>query len=683
MSAALASSYRAPRLPFDGEEVLFSVKCLLAGMIAYYVAARIGLPRPYWAVTTSYIVAQPLSGAVLSKAVFRVGGTVLGATAAVLLLPTFVNAPAVLSAALALWLAVCVYWAMHDRTPRSYTFLLAGYTACIIAFPSVDAPGTIFETAVLRVQEIVIGILAGSLVHGTIVPRTVTAQLREKVDAILLDVERTSLDALDGLSDAVIHQDLLRLTTDLADLDQLTIHLPFDTARLLPNPRTVRDLQDQLSLLLPFASTVDDRIGALRALPGGVPAETDALLCAVRAWIRGGRGQPDRDGVADRLLITTRQLRENVTGPSLWAEMLHLNLLARLPVLIEAHRNCWRLRDEIASPRWRGRLRDFVLPVRGRSLHRDAGWAVQVAASTAITILLGCAFWIATAWPDGGQAALFAGICFALFGNVDYPRSSARQFLGGFALGLIAATVYGFVILPRVTDPVMLAAATAPAFLLLGAMLPRPTLMRFSLGALLAFPNTVGLNLAYSPDFAAFINIAIAQLVGVAFATFMLGIVQTLHSGSGVVRLRRACFRDISRRALGAYGDDQRWLDRMLDRVSQLLTRVTPDEAAGADILLHALRSIRIGYVAGELGTLGQGAPAAERQVADRILAGVGSYYRSLDPRRLAPPPPDLLDSIDRGIVAFSQDTRPAQRRDGLVLLTSLRRNLFPAAPGL
>ena len=51
---------------FGGKEALFSVKCFVAAILAYYIALRIGLTRPYWAVTTSYIVAQPLAGAVLS-----------------------------------------------------------------------------------------------------------------------------------------------------------------------------------------------------------------------------------------------------------------------------------------------------------------------------------------------------------------------------------------------------------------------------------------------------------------------------------------------------------------------------------------------------------------------------------------------------------------------------------------
>jgi hypothetical protein len=130
-------------LAVDAEAALFSLKSFVAAIIAYYIALRIGFAQPVWAMTTVYVVSQPLAGTVLSKAVFRLLGTILGATAAVVLVPAFVNEPLVLSFALALWLGLCAYIAQLDRTPRSYTFLLAGYTAAIIGFPSVGAPGDI------------------------------------------------------------------------------------------------------------------------------------------------------------------------------------------------------------------------------------------------------------------------------------------------------------------------------------------------------------------------------------------------------------------------------------------------------------------------------------------------------------------------------------------------------------
>jgi uncharacterized membrane protein YccC len=264
------------------------------------------------------------------------------------------------------------------------------------------------------------------------------------------------------------------------------------------------------------------------------------------------------------------------------------------------------------------------------------------------------------------------------------------RFLGGFLIGLLASALYGFVILPRASDYVTVAAVLAPAFLMLGSMLARPGIARLSLGCLVAFPNTVGLYLTYNPDFRAFINTAIAQLFGVAFATAMLGAYRTMDDAAGIARIRRACFRDIVLRAEGRYDDTQQWLDRMLDRVGLLLacrssqSRSAHQPAATAHdaLVLHALKSLRIGDVAGELGVLSRTSTPGELDLIDSALHGIGSYFHALDPIRPAAPPPQLLSDIDRTVAAFAAEGTPARRRHGLVLLTSLRRNLFPDAPG-
>src|SRR3979409_1102936 len=142
---------------------MFASKTFVAAVLALYIALSLGLDRPYWAMASAYIASQPLSGATRSKAVYRFLGTLLGATAAVVLVPNLVDAPALLSLGLAAWTGICLYFALLDRTPRSYVFMLAGYTAAIIGFPSVAAPDQIFTTAVARVQEIGLGIGCASL----------------------------------------------------------------------------------------------------------------------------------------------------------------------------------------------------------------------------------------------------------------------------------------------------------------------------------------------------------------------------------------------------------------------------------------------------------------------------------------------------------------------------------------
>src|SRR5262249_33362437 len=232
--------------------IVYSIKCYLSAMLAYYIALRIGLERPYWAMITCYVTAspQPLAGAILTKSIARVLGTVLGSAAAVALGPNLVNVPAALVLALSVWLGLCMYLGQLDHTPRSYIFVSAAFTASIVGFPSVDAPGTIFTVAVLRVQEIVLGILCASLLHGAFFPRTLTRQLQIRVDQILADIGRWPPQSPAAAADPTFEGTRSRLVLEINELRGLAVQLPFDTARELPRVADVDALRDRLTALL-------------------------------------------------------------------------------------------------------------------------------------------------------------------------------------------------------------------------------------------------------------------------------------------------------------------------------------------------------------------------------------------------------------------------------------------------
>ena len=669
----------------DADAMLFSAKCFVAAMLAYYVALRIGLNRPFWAVVTSYIIAQPLAGAVLSKAVFRLIGTVLGATVAVVLVPSFVNDPAVLTLALSLWLGLCIYLAQLDRTPRAYIFLLAGYTASIIGIPSVQAPGAIFDTAILRVQEITIGILSASLIHGAVFPRTVTSLLLRRIDAILADAGRWSIDSLAGAREARLDLERRRLAIDVAELHQLSVHLPFDTERILPRVRTVRALQDALSMQLPLASTIEDRLAELQHCPGGVPEPAAQLVARVRAWIETDAARPDREATAEVLIAEARALEplahESKAG-LVWRDMLLLNLLSRTEELVATIRDAHLLRDQIRSPSVRAispRVPELLRATSRRPLHLDRGLALRAALGTIATIALGCTFWIVTAWKDGGGAVLIAGIACALFGGLDNPRAAIGKMQLGSTIGLVASIAYAYTILPRVTDFVTLAAVLAPMLLIMGVLMGKPATTAVGVGILIGFPQTVGLYATYVPAFGPQFNGAIAQFIGIGFAMSTVGLFLTVGAEDRFARLARAGWRDVARRARGRAPDGARWMALMLDRVGLMI----PAMAKGTDPgkpLLDALLDMRIGFVAGELDLLRKGATEEERTLIAETLGGVGRYFAGLRPSASTPPPADVLVDIDRAVAVFARNEEPARRRDGLILLTSLRRNLFPAA---
>ena len=171
-------------------EWLYSLKCFAASMLALYVALKAGLPRPFWAMMTAYVVANPLAGAVRSKAVYRFAGTFLGAAASVVLVPNLANAPTLLALALALWVGVCLFISLQDRTPRSYVFMLAGYTAALIGFPSVERPDQLFDNALARVEEIGVGILCATLVHSLVLPTGLAPTVLGLLDRSLFDARR-------------------------------------------------------------------------------------------------------------------------------------------------------------------------------------------------------------------------------------------------------------------------------------------------------------------------------------------------------------------------------------------------------------------------------------------------------------------------------------------------------------
>jgi uncharacterized membrane protein YccC len=133
---------------------------------------------------TVYIASQPLAGATRSRAFYRVLGTVIGAVVTVALVPNLIDAPELLCLAVALWVGLCLYLSLLERSPRSYAFMLAGYTVALIGFPAVSDPGSIFDTALARVEEISLGIICASLVSTIVLPGSVAlavAAAREQV----------------------------------------------------------------------------------------------------------------------------------------------------------------------------------------------------------------------------------------------------------------------------------------------------------------------------------------------------------------------------------------------------------------------------------------------------------------------------------------------------------------------
>src|SRR6476646_4269007 len=97
-------------------------------------------------------------------------GTLIGAAGTILLIPNLVNAPELLSLAIALWVGIFLYFSLIDGTPRGYVFMLSGYTVALLGFPVLSMPESTFDIVV-----VMLGIICASVVSTLVLPRSVAS----------------------------------------------------------------------------------------------------------------------------------------------------------------------------------------------------------------------------------------------------------------------------------------------------------------------------------------------------------------------------------------------------------------------------------------------------------------------------------------------------------------------------
>jgi uncharacterized membrane protein YccC len=642
------------------EDSLFALKTVASAILAFWIALRIGLDRPYWAVTTCLIVAQPLAGAVLSKALFRLIGTVAGAAAAIVLVPLLVNTPELLTLALALWLGLCTYVSMLDRSPRAYLFLLAGYTAAIIGFPAISRPDAIFDIASIRAQEIGIGILCSAFVHGLAFPRSVTSRLRSRATAMILDARRLSSRLLDPESREIDHHLHTRLVRDIGELDLLLTHLPFDMSRRPVRGDALRALQHQLMHVLALSGAVGDRL--MRIGPH-LSAATAARIEMVRSWL-------DDDGPHDDMPRAIRSLEPDPAEVRQLDEAMQLSLLDRLADLVAAHDHCRQLGEMLergsAPPRNPAILAVAHKPHR----HLDHHAAMRGAAATILTVA-GCSLlWIASAWPDGAGAVVLGSILCALFANLEDPMPSGRGAVAGVLLGSAIALVYDFAILPRITDFPVLAAALSPALILVAFTLTLPGGSPVAIGMILVVPGLLMLGRSYDGDFSAFANSSVAQLVGAVIAMIALRLVRGIGSETRIRQLASAGRTALDRHFRQRTGARKAALAaRMLDRVGLISAMPSADEDERTAAIVTMLKRVRMGMSIDQLRAIQMRTSGRDAALIDLLLRrtrlAIGQGSRQPDRVRLSA-------TTSLALRRLCRSAPPADRRTAIIATVGL-----------
>ncbi|NIJ16305.1 putative membrane protein YccC [Sphingobium vermicomposti] len=662
-------------MTIDARKLLFSLSSFLAAAITLAIVFSASLPRPWWALLTVYVTAQPMAGAFRPKMLYRLAGIATGAIVTIAVVPNLQNAPELLVLCMAAWTGFCIYLAVLDRTPRAFLFQMAAFSSAVISFPYIENPADIFDTTAGRVAEMTVAILSVSMVHAVLQPWSATPVIRDRAKSFLRHARRWSVEVLSGDNGEQENAYRRALASDVTELGMIAIHLPFDQRAAPITQRRVFALQQQLANTIPLASAAANRLDVIERKHGILP-ELNGLLVRTMDWLGSAESRTAQVGA---LIDECERLARQAEDRGDWPSLLAASASIRLAQFLNAFATAQRLANRIGLP---GRLKIRDGHEQSFRLARDHGVAVLAGAATAAAIILYCAVWILLAWPSGSATAAFAALITCSFAAHDDPSPMIGRYLKATLKTFPLAAFYLFVVLPRVDGYEMLMITLAPALLWMGYIQADPRRSPEALPMFSCFIVAMGFLARFQADFSAFVNTGIAQLGGIVTTLAVTRLFRTASARWTLRRVMRANWTELAlladiRRPFRP-GD---WTARSVDRLGQIAQRIV---AAPPGDDLHAadsLADLRIGRNVIPVRKALSHVPHDLRHDLGLVLAGVADHYRDRTLlSKIVPADAALLVPIDRSIDGLHTRLLDEYCRQALRALVAMRCNLFPEA---
>ncbi|MBB3228262.1 putative membrane protein YccC [Luteibacter sp. Sphag1AF] len=643
----------------SASEWLYSGKAFIAAMLAFYLALVLQLPNPYWSFATVYIVSHPLSGATRSKAVYRALGTLIGAAMAVVLVPTFAESPLMLVFAIGCWATLSLYLSLRNNRPSAYCFLLASYTTPLVAIPAILAPGSIFDIALARSEEILLGIVCASVVSALLFPSRVSPLFHARVEAVLRDAANWTTTRLADPTHRAPPALRARLLSDVVSLDALITQLSYDSARRGQEDEA-RQIRVRMTMLIPQVAALSDALAAIdsRRVPRG-DGLRDALENTL-AWMREGTTADSH--TAALLRTKVQDARDAVTLPLL-DHALITNALDRLGDLIDLWQDCLVLHDAFnASEPVAPPLSYRAHALGHHARYYDHGMMLIAALSPAMAVVVAGWVWLATSWPGGASGVVMVAVSTAFFAASDNPAAQVGRFLIWETLSILTAGIYLFCILPHITSFAGVAASMAIPLLVVGAFTGRPHL---NMGVLLLTSQTIS-DIAFrnnaAPNFDDFANSSLAMILGLVFALVWTLITRPFGAEIAARRLARANWRGQARLAERVLpGQRLEYTARILDRTAQWLPRLAL--VTGESLMkMDAVRDMRICLALLDLQALRDRDPAVTPELVSVLKASRAYFLACTEQDAPLPPPVELIARIDGVIARTLANDEPAAK---------------------
>lgn len=521
---------RTPWGKATGGQWRYALRNSLAMCLALWVAFVLELDEPYWALTSAAVVSFPTIGGVISKSIGRIFGSLVGAAASVAIAGHCLNDPWLFTLFIAAWIGLCTYISNHYQNNVSYAFALAGYTAAIIAFGTVNVTDTqqIFDIAQARVCEVITGILCGGLMM-MILPSTSDGE------ALLTSLRRMQQRLLEHAAMLWQPEVTAQMRTSHEGVIGQILTINLLRIQAFWSHYRLRRQNNLLNYLLHQQLRITSVISSLRRM----------LL----NW---------RDRPANLMPVLTQlldELRDPATDKYRLARLLQQ--IAPQDAADYRHRAFWlRLRDfcwlYLRCNRWLQRLESATAvsdlqPPRVTSLarHTDSYEAAYNGLRTFLCIVIGCAYWINTQWDAGSAALTLTAISCVLYSSTPSPINSVSTLLKAVLLLSVACFVVKFGLMIQIDDFWVFCAFLFPILVTMQMLKLQNPPYAALWGQLIVFMGSF-LTVSNPPsyDYQSFINDNIGKIVGVLLAGLAFQILRPSSDKRKSRRIIRALRRD-------------------------------------------------------------------------------------------------------------------------------------------
>ncbi|PTV45903.1 fusaric acid resistance protein [Acinetobacter oleivorans] len=559
-------------------DLIFAIKTFIAGMLALFVSFELDLINPMWSIGTVLIIANPYSGMVSSKCVYRVIGTMGGAVVALTLTPHLINTPWLFTVVLSLWVGFALYVSLLDRTPRSYAFMLAGYSTAMIVFNAITYIDqyNIFDIALARVIEISIGVISSAVVSATILPMHIGSAIKQRVIKTLKDTENLFANLLTADPQQNNTQLLATITRDTTDIHALAVHLSYEKGELHGMTKPLQEMLHQISMVVANLVALSERIKQLQELRF-IETHSEKLQ-QLSAHVVHFLEQ--KDLIIDENILQLPDEFESDFLSLMESASTHQQVLVAAMKMDVRHFISNVLAVKVLWQRIQQgnkEIPDNITPMTTKypSLHRDHGVAIRGGISAVLITFIVTGVWIISGWKAGFMMAQMGAVTACILTALDNPVPVLRIFIWGSIASAVLVFVYAFGIFPHVTTFWELGLVLLPMFLFAVSMMANQMLM--PVGMVLGINTMMGLNLhnAYSMDAVSYLDGSFAMILGVLVSLVVIDVVRAMSPDTSASRILALHYRAMRQAIYLPYGLDFKvHLRSMLDRIGILNSKV-------------------------------------------------------------------------------------------------------------